>query len=878
MAVQPTGTVTMLFSDVEGSTQLLERLGAERYSELLEEHNRLLRRAFTQNGGFEVDMAGDSFFVSFSRARDAAAAAETAQRSLAAAAWPDGVSVRVRMAIHTGEPLLVDSRYVGMDVHRVARIMAAAHGGQVLVSETTAPLLDGMPLRDLGLHRLKDLLAPICLRQLLVPGLPDEFPPPRTLHQTNLPTAAWPLVGRERELDQIRSLISDGVRLVTLTGPGGTGKTRLALQAAADLSDAFVDGVYFVPLAPLRDAGIVPATIAEAIGLQPDDDLVGVLRSRRMLLVLDNLEHLPHIAAVVTDVLVGETRVIATSRAPLRLSGEREVVVDPLADEAGIELFTSRAVAAGRAVGADETVAAVCRRLDNLPLALELAAARVKLLPPTALLQRLDSALSLLTGGGADRPERQQTLRATIEWSHDLLDSEVQMAFRRLSVFRGSFTLETAEAITGASLDDLGALVDHSLLKPVGEERFFQLGTIREYARERLVDAGEDTEIGLGHARHYLAQLKEQGRHIFGPQRGALLSWFEEEEDNLRAALDRLETLAPAEAAEMANLLAGYWLPRNQLTEARNRIGRILASASLPAELRAPLLSALADCDARAGNHDSALALATQALALAEEANDRRTIGATLYTLAILALDQGRLEEAADTLTRALEQGAGDPWTEALLHAGRAAVATRAGRDDEARSDFQTARKGFRAAGDEANEASCAIQLAEFELLMGDFEAAVATVRPALDWARAAGDRYRQGGAAGVLGFAELGRGRRIEARAAFKEGLELVLASERVGSPIFASLLSGIAFAADPGTAHDAARLLGAAARVNEEAGAVATPRELEREQRFRRELIDQLGADEWAVERAAGLRQALDETITLARGLAGDGDDSVG
>jgi predicted ATPase/class 3 adenylate cyclase len=877
VAAQPTGTITMLFSDVEGSTQLLERLGAERYSELLEQHNRLLRGAFTQNGGFEVDTAGDSFFVSFSRAGDAAAAAEAAQRSLAAAAWPDGVSVRVRMAIHTGEPLRVDSKYVGMDVHRAARIVAAAHGGQVLVSETTAPLLDGIPLRDLGLHRLKDLLAPIRLQQLLLVGLPDEFPSPRSLHQTNLPTAAWPLVGRERELDEIRTLISDGVRLVTLTGSGGTGKTRLALQAAAELSDEFVDGVYFVALAPLRDAGMVFATIAEVVGVQPDDDLVGALRSKRMLLVLDNLEHLLGIASVVADVLVGETTVVATSRTPLRLSGEREVVVDPLADEAGIELFVSRAVAAGRAVTADATVAAVCRRLDNLPLALELAAARVKLLPPSVLLQRLDSVLSLLTGGGADRPARQQTLRATIEWSHDLLDSEAQMALRRLAVFRGSFTLETAEAITGASLDDLGVLVDHSLLKPVGEERFFQLETIRDYAREQLTEAGEDTEIGLRHARHYLAQLTEQDRHVFGPQRGALLSWFEEEEDNLRAALDRLETLAPAEAAETATLLAGYWLPRNQLVEARNRIRRILASASLPAGLRAPLLSALADGEARAGDHDAAHAVATEALAAAEEANDRKTIGATLYTLAILALDQGRLEEAADTLTRALEQGAGDPWTEALLYAGRAAVATRTGRDDEARSDFQAARTGFRASGDEANEASCAIQLAELELFVGDFEAAAATARPALDWARAAGDRYRQGGAAGVLGLAELGRSHRVEAMAAFKEGLELVLASERISSPIFASLLSGIAFAAGSGTAHGAARLLGAAARVNKEAGAVATGRELELEQRFQKELIDQLGVNEWELERAAGVRQPLEETIKLASALAA-GDGSVG
>jgi predicted ATPase/class 3 adenylate cyclase len=870
MAAQPMGTVTMLFTDVEASTQLLERLGVERYADVLEQHNRLLREAFARHSGYEVDTAGDSFFVTFSRAADAASAAGEAQRSLASTAWPDGARVRVRMAIHTGEPLVVDSRYVGMDVHRAARIMASAHGGQVLVSETTAPLLEGVRLRDLGPHRLKDLLAPIRLHQLVLDDLSDEFPPPRSLYRTNLPTAAWPLVGREREVRQIRALVSDDIRLVTLTGPGGVGKTRLALQAAAELADEFPDGVYFVPLAPLRDASVVSATIAETVGLQPDEDLAAALRSKRLLLVLDNLEHLERISSSVAEVLVGETTVIATSRHPLRLSGEREFVVDSLADDAAIELFVSRAAASGREVVPDETVAAVCRRLDNLPLALELAAARVKLLSPSALMQRLESALPLLTGGGADRPERQQTLRATIDWSHALLDPEARVAFRRLSVFRGSFALGIAEAITGASLDEIGALVDHSLLKPVGEERLFQLETIREYAREQLAEAGEDTEVALRHARHYLAQLRERDRHVLGSQRGALLSWFEDEEDNLRAALDRLELHAPAEAAEMATLLAAYWLPRNQLVEARQRFNRISAVASLSAEVRAPLLSALADCETRAGDQDAALAVATEALGLAEEADDRKTIGATLYTLALIAVDRGQLQQAEDTLTRALERGADDVWTEALLHSGRASVGVSAGRDDEARVDFRAARAGFRAAGDEANEASCAIQLAELEVYVGDFEAAVATVGPALEWARATGDRYRQGGAATVLGLAEVGIGRRGEAMAAFKEGLELVLASERTGSQIFAALVSGIAFASAPEIADSATRLLGAAAHLHEEAGFVATRRESELKHRFGQFLIDALGPDEWAVAHTAGGRQSLDETIALAVALA--------
>ncbi|HET7129619.1 MAG TPA: adenylate/guanylate cyclase domain-containing protein, partial [Gaiellaceae bacterium] len=805
MAVQPTGTVTMLFSDVEGSTQLLGRLGAEQYADVLEQHNRLLREAFARHAGYEVDTAGDSFFVSFSRVGDAASAAGDAQRSLAAATWPDGVSLRVRMAIHTGEPLMVDSKYIGMDVHRAARIMAAAHGGQVLVSETTAPLLDGTPLRDLGLHRLKDLLAPIRLHQLLLEGLPDEFPPPRSLHRTNLPTAAWPLVGREGELERIRALISDGIRLVTLTGPGGAGKTRLALQAAAELSDEFPDGVYFVPLAPLRDTSMVEATIAQVVGLQPDDDLMRALRSKRMLLVLDNLEHLRRIASVVADVLVGETTVVATSRTPLRLSGEREFVVDPLADDAAVELFVSRATASGREVGADETVAAVCRRLDNLPLALELAAARVKLLSPSVLLQRLDSALPLLTGGGIDRPERQQTLRATIEWSHDLLDHGAQVTFRRLSVFRGSFALASAEDITGAGLDELGALLDQSLIKPVGDERFFVLETLREYARDQLDQAAETAEFTLRHARHYLAQLSERRSLVFGKQRGALLAWFSEEEDNVRAALDRLEDAAPDEAAAMANLLAAYWSPRGQLREARQRIRKLLALQGLAPPLRGTLLANLAEGEERLGNHEAALSAATEALTLAEDAGDREIVGSALYTIARIASIRGDLEHATEVLERALEEGSDDEWTRALLLAGLAAVHVETGRDDEAREAFHAARAGFRTAGDEANDVACAIGLAELELYGGDFGAAATVVEPVLEWTRRTGDRYRGGGALYVLGVAELGRGRRLAARAALAESFDLVLASERTGSLIFTSLLFAIAVAADPASTRSA-------------------------------------------------------------------------
>ena len=390
----PTGTVTLLFTDVAGSTKLLHELGDGGYAEALATHRRVIREACARHHGVEVDTQGDAFFFAFGDAPAAFTAAAELTEALSSG------PVQVRIGLHTGTPLVSDEGYVGVDVHRAARIAASGHGGQVLVSESTASLVDG-DLRDLGEHRFKDLLAAERVYQL---GS-HEFPPITSLRRTNLPIAAWPLVGRERELAEIRSLVVDGRRLVTLTGPGGSGKTRLALQAAADLSEDFRDGTFFVALAPLRDSQAVHSTVAEAVGLRPDDDLVGWLASRRVLLVLDNLEHLEGIAAIISELLVGEVVVLATSRASLHLSAERELPVEPLPDEAAVELFVSRAAAAGRHLAADETVAAVCRRLDNLPLAIELAAARAKLLPPVALLQRLDEALPLLAGG-ARRPAR----------------------------------------------------------------------------------------------------------------------------------------------------------------------------------------------------------------------------------------------------------------------------------------------------------------------------------------------------------------------------------------------------------------------------------------------------------------------------------------
>ena len=392
----PSGTVTFLFTDVEGSTRLLQEHGPA-YADLLAEHRRVIREAYARHRGVEVDTQGDAFFIAFPGAADAVAAAVDAQRTL------EGGPIRVRMGVHTGEPLVTDDGYVGIDVHRAARIAASAHGGQIVVSETTRRLLAAdAPVRDLGEHRLKDLTGAERLFQL---GEGD-FPPLRTLDATNLPVVSIPLVGRERELEELVGLLSNGTRLVTVTGPGGTGKTRLALQAAAELVGSLHDGVFWMSLAGLTDPELLPSELAQTIGAP--DDLTGFLRGRELLLLLDNFEHLLDAAPVVSDLLGAcpDVRVLVTSRAPLRVAGEQEYRLDPLPEKQAAALFVERARAVGREVAPDATVEAICRRLDGLPLAIELAAARTKLLAPERLLERLDSALAVLTGGARDAPER----------------------------------------------------------------------------------------------------------------------------------------------------------------------------------------------------------------------------------------------------------------------------------------------------------------------------------------------------------------------------------------------------------------------------------------------------------------------------------------
>ena len=487
----PRGTVTLVFTDIEGSTRLLQDLGTEPYVRAFEDHRRLLRKAFGSHGGIEVELQGDSFHFAFADAQEAVLAADQARKSLAEHPW-ESEPVRVRIGIHTGEPLVSGHVYAGLDVHRAARVMSAGHGGQVLVSETTRELVDEtFAMQDLGEHRLKDLQAPLRLFQL---G-DEDFPPLKSLYQTNLPVPPTPFLGRERELDELSRLLMDGnVRLLTLTGPGGTGKTRLAVQAAAEAAEVYPDGIFWVALAPLRDPTLVMPTIAQVLGAK--DDLVGHLESRKVLLLVDNLEHLLQAATELGELLANCPRltVLATSREPLHLSAEHEYPIQPLQESDAVTLFHERARAAGCAITGNGEVPEICRRLDHLPLAIELAAARAKTLPPRALLERLDQRLPLLTGGPRDLPERQQTLRSTIAWSHELLGPNEQLLFARLAVFAGGCTLESAEQICAAEVDTLHSLVDKNLLRR-SNERYWMLETIREFAREQLDSSGEVDEV-----------------------------------------------------------------------------------------------------------------------------------------------------------------------------------------------------------------------------------------------------------------------------------------------------------------------------------------------------------------------------------------------
>ena len=692
----PSGTVTFLFSDIEGSTRLATEHAAA-WPAILERHRQILRAAFEPAGGVEAGTEGDSFFVVFPGAPDAVSSAVEAQRALAAEPWAPGTEVRVRMGMHTGEAGFSASTYAGLNVHRASRIAGVAHGGQVLVSDATRTLVaDALPagvdLHDLGTHRLKDLQHPERLWQLVIPGLSSDFPPIASPGVTpnNLPTRLTTFLGREREIAEVTELLARS-RLLTLTGPGGTGKTRLSLEVAARALDSHPDGVFFVELAPINEPELVVATIAQALGL-PDrggrsatDRLVEHIGEGRMLLVLDNFEQVTEAAPAAASLLAAapSLQLLISSRSALRVSGEQEYPVPPLGlpDPAqlppldqlsqyeAVALFIERA----RAVKPEfqvtnenaPAVAEICVRLDGLPLAIELAAARIRIFTPQAMLGRLDRRLGLAAGGGRDLPERQQTLRGAIAWSHDMLDGADRALFAGLSVFVGGASLEAIERVCGEEmetdpLDALTSLVEKSLVRQSegveGEARFVMLETIREFAMEQAITGGGWDRLRERHAALFRELAEASAGQVMGPKKRTWLDRLEQEHDNLRAAFAwAQETEAAETALRMSASLWRFWQMRGYLVEGLERATQALAiehSHEHP-EARADALSAAAGLAYWLADAPRSRALYMEEIAARTALGDRRGLAEAEYgisfTWAVIEL------KAPDAAGRATE-------------------------------------------------------------------------------------------------------------------------------------------------------------------------------------------------------------------------------
>ena len=721
----PSGTITFLVTDIEGSTPLLQELGAEQYADALAEHRRVLRAAVSAHGGVEVDTQGDGLFYAFARASDALDAAGEGQRGL-------GIGpVRVRMGIHTGEPLVTDEGYVGVDVHRAARVMSAGHGQQVLVTEATARLVDAGILHDLGKHRLKDLTAPQRLYQL---GR-RSFPPLRTLYGTNLPVQPTPFLGRQRELREVLELLgSDGARVLTLTGPGGSGKTRLALQAAGERAEDFEEGVWWVSLQAVTDWELVLPTVAQALGA---DNVAAYVGDRRLLLVLDNLEHVLDAAPQLGELLAACPHLIllATSREPLHIEAEQEYAVPPLSEAEAFRFFLTRARAIDPSFSAERGVREICVRLDCQPLALELAAARVKLMSPDRLLERLDRTLPLLTSGRRDAPARQRTLRATIEWSYDLLNEGERLLFARLGVFAGGCTLEAAETVGAADLDTLQSLVDKSLIW-VEDDRFRMLGTIHEYAMERLERSGEASHLRKLHLEHFLRFAEETYDELVGPRRPEIRKLRERERDNLRAALRFAVECADAERAlRMAVAWGGGWGITAAEWLAWLEAALALDREDLPQELSALARRRAGFTAFWAGHPDRAEAHLRGALEEYRAIGDPTAVADCLGGLSGFALERGDLNRARELLAEALRllPEVKERWVRTELTLQRADLALCEGQRQKARDVLRLFVAEVRSEGTTAEVAQGVTRLADVDRLDGQLDAAESRYREAID-------------------------------------------------------------------------------------------------------------------------------------------------
>ena len=915
LSALPTGTVTFLFTDIEGSAALWEQ-HPEAARAALVQHDALVEQIVARHAGHIVRPRGeaDSRFAVFKHAMEAVAAAAALQGALHAEPWRTSEPLRARIALHTGEADIRAGNYYSATINRCARLRTAAHGGQTLVSLATQALVrdalpDGLELRDLGEHRLKDLRRSEHIFQLVMHDLPADFPPIQTLDRRlhNLPVQRDPLLGREREVAEIVALLRrPAVGLVTLTGPGGTGKTRLSLQVAAELLGDFNDGVWFVDLAPISDPALVSMAVAQTLDIQEQrtrplrETLTTHLHGQQLLLVLDNFEQNVAAAPLLTDLLAAAPglKLLVTSREVLRLSGEQQYGVPPLAlpslerhepparltQYPAVALFVRRA----QAVKPDfcltdenaQAVAAICVRLDGLPLALELAAARVKLFPPQALLARLQHRLTLLTGGARDRTARQQTLRGAIDWSVTLLDAEEQVLFTRLSIFVGGFTLEAAEAVCGADgilrrsvVDGLAALVDKSLVRQhddsTGEPSFNLLETIHEYARERLEASGEAEAIQQRHAGYYLALVEAAEAELEGGEQVAWLQRLTVEHDNLRAAFTwSCRTPGTTELSlRFAGALYGFWFRHNHLTEARAWLERALAQPGGSPAARTKALFSLAQIADHLDELEWAMALFEESVALFRELGDRIGIARVLLNQGRILYVQGDYEHARRLEEESLIhfQELGDRAGVGVVLLSLGDVALDQGDLDAARTYFNRARRDSQELGLIARTAGATLSLSRVAHAAGDAAEASRLLDEGLALFRSLGDQMYAGGA--LLGTAwhvyEQGDGRR--ATRLFRESLSLL---RDVGTNAHRSeCLSGLAAAsAATGQWVRAARLCGAA-DATRPALSHALPRNSQAQ--YRHDLAaarTALGEPAWTAAWSEGGEMSLEQGITFA------------
>jgi predicted ATPase/class 3 adenylate cyclase len=917
MSSLPTGTVTFLFTDIEGSTRLLRELG-DRYADALADYRRLLRDAFQAKGGHEVDTQGDAFFIAFPRAQDAIAAAIAAQRAVLVHPWPGGAGLRVRMGLHTGEPLSTDTGYVGMDVHRAARICAAGYGAQILLSEATRILVEedlseGVSLRDLGEHRLKDLARPQHLSQVVVADLPADFPPLKSLNAlpNNLPTQLTSFIGREHEIVEVKRLLSQA-RLVTLTGPGGAGKTRLALQVAAEVLDGFKDGVWLVELAPLSDPDLVPQTIASVVKVreQPGRTMLATLceylQPKHLLLVLDNCEHVLAACARVADALLRacpDLRILATSREALGIAGETSWRVpslslpDPqnlptlerLSAYEAVRLFIDRATAVlpGFAVTNENApwIAQLCQRLDGIPLAVELAAVRVRGLSVEQIATKLDDRFRLLTGGSRAGLPHHQTLRAALDWSYDLLSEPERIALRRLAAFAGGFTLEAAEAVSGDDgvdasevLDLLLRLVDKSLVvaeEQDGEARYRLLETVQQYGREKLRESGEAAAVQRRHRDWYLGLAEQAEPKLFGAEQAAWLDRLEVEQGNLRAALTwSIESGSTEAALGLVGALWRFWAVRGYFKEGSGWLEAVLdvverSSDATPA-LRAKALNAAGYLALSRGDFPTARSLLEKSLPILRQLGDKANIAASLSNLGTAAIHQGDIVVARALLEEglAIRRELGDRVDIAGSLNDLASAAIQQGDYAMARSLLEEGLAIRRQLGDQAGIAASLNNVSMVAIQQGDYAAARSFLEESIRLSQAVGDKWLNAVALDTLGDLTRTQGDHAAARPFYEESLAI---HRQLDDPRgIAYCLEGLAAVASAQGRHKrAAQLFAAAEALRETSGAPLRISERGDHDRDVAAVRGQLGEEQfvsaWAEGRAMAPEQAIEYALAL-------------